>query len=239
MSDRHVRRSGTDYTQALLSLLPYGPAWSRDPFSILVQACTGLAGYWGFVDGRAADLLEIESDPRATIELITDWERNWGLPDPCLNNPPTDLFTRRAYLVAKMTLVGAQSRQYFIGLAEAAGYHITITEFLPYMTGVSRCGDSRWYNTGDTTHYLWQLGPPEMRYYWTVHVGAKDLIYFHCNSSQCGIDRLLKIGIPSDLECTFGKLKPAHTEIVYDFSQYLGLDFTNLINSQYLAMGMM
>jgi uncharacterized protein YmfQ (DUF2313 family) len=78
-----------------------------------------------------------------------------------------------------------------------------------------------------------------MRFYWTVHVGAKDLIYFHCNSSQCGIDRLLEIGIPTDLECTFGKLKPAHTEIVYDFSNYLGLDFTNKINSQYLAMGMM
>src|SRR5262245_31416208 len=85
--DRHVRRSGSDYTIALLNLLPFGQAWTRRAGSVLVNTVRGLADYWGFVDGRAADLLERESDPRQTLELLTDWERNFGLPDPCFKEP--------------------------------------------------------------------------------------------------------------------------------------------------------
>ena len=239
--DQHVRRTGSDYLEAFLSLLPSGQAWPKRVLdSVLFRACYGLCDYWGFVDGRAADLLEIESDPRITFELLGDWERNWGLPDPCLNQPPTGLIERRKALIAKMTMLGAQSRQFFLDLATAYGYTITITEYLPYMTGVSFVGDSRGvFNADDPTNYRWQLGPPEIRYYWTVHVSAKDFVYFRCNSSQCGIDRLLEIGVPSDLECVFDKLKPAHTQIVYDFSQFDGLNFTDKINSEYLALGMM
>jgi len=70
----------------MLSLLPTGQAWPRAPDSTLVLTITGLAYFYGFVDGRAADLLERESDPRKTIELLPDWEKAWGLPDPCF--PP-------------------------------------------------------------------------------------------------------------------------------------------------------
>ena len=87
--DRHVRRSGSDYTHAFLQLLPQGQAWPREQGSTLVQTCDGLSEYWGFVDGRAADLLERESDPRKTIELLPEWERAWGLPDPCFPSATT------------------------------------------------------------------------------------------------------------------------------------------------------
>ena len=110
--DRHVRRSGDDYAHALLELLPRGQAWPRWSGSTLVQAQTGLAEYWGVVDGRAADLLETESDPRITWELLPDWERAWGLPDPCLPSATT-IGERRRMLVMKMTLLGAQSRAFF------------------------------------------------------------------------------------------------------------------------------
>ena len=66
MSDRHVRRLGQDYGDAFLTLLPQGQAWPKYPGTTLDLACRGLAEYWGFVDGRAADLLETESDPRNT-----------------------------------------------------------------------------------------------------------------------------------------------------------------------------
>ena len=58
--DRHVRRTGKDYVQAILALLPQGQAWPREPQSTLVRTLTGLAEYWGFVDGRAADLLKLK-----------------------------------------------------------------------------------------------------------------------------------------------------------------------------------
>ena len=239
VEDRHVRRSGDDYAEALLGLLPHGQAWPRHPDSTLVLAVTGLAEYWGFVDGRAADLLEIESDPRATVELITDWERNWGLPDPCLKNPPTNLNDRHRALVAQMTLLGGQSRAFFIGVAASIGYTITISEFSPYMTGVSRCGDRTGiYNPDDPTRPYWALGPRENRYYWIVHVDALKFVRFYTGASQTGIDRLLAIFGPADLECFLGRWKPAHTIIIYDFSHFEGLDYTHPFNSMYLAMGL-
>ena len=115
MSDRHIRRTGDDYAQSLLALLPQGPAWSRDISSTLVKVCTGLAGIFGFVDSRAADLLERESDPRKTMELLPDWERNWGLPEECFPGGST-VEERRATLMLKMTLLGGQSREFFYTL---------------------------------------------------------------------------------------------------------------------------
>ena len=73
---------------------------------------TGLNQYWGHVDGRAADLLEIESDPRTTVELLPDWERAWGLPDPCFPNA-TSIAERQNMLVLVMTLLGGQSRAFY------------------------------------------------------------------------------------------------------------------------------
>jgi uncharacterized protein YmfQ (DUF2313 family) len=240
MADRHLRRSGRDYAQALLALLPWGQAWPRDPESTLVLTCQGLAEYWGFVDGRAGDLLETESDPRATIELLVDWERNWGLPDPCISDPPTDYFQRRINLVEKMTLLGAQSREFFIGVAAKLGYTITITEFSPYMCGVSHVGDrSDIYNPDDPTRQYWQLGPPEIRFYWIVHVDSMGLYKFYVSASVTGIDRLLRIGTAVDLECMLNRWKPAHTLIIFDYSARFALDFTQPYNTQWLPLGIM
>jgi uncharacterized protein YmfQ (DUF2313 family) len=238
--DRHVRRSGDDYGNAFLMLLPTGQAWPRHPLSTLVNASFGLCNYWGFVDGRAADLLETESDPRATLELLPDWERNWGLPDPCVTTPQS-IQARRTALVLKMTMQGGQSRQFFIDVAQKLGYTVTITEYLPYICGISRVGDTRSAldNPEDPTRFMWQLGPPELRYYWTVHVTSLKLEYFHTGSSQTGIDRLLSIGTAQDLECLIDRYKPAHTDVVFDYSAVSGLDFSQTFNSSYLALGIM
>ena len=295
MSDRHIRRSGDDYRDAFLELLPQGQAWPKHAVdSVLWQACDGLNNYWGFVDGRAADLLERESDPRQTIELLPDWERNWGLPDPCYTAPQT-VAARREALVQRMTMLGAQSRQWYIDFAKFLGYDITISEYRTFVCGIDRCGDNRVYgdpngpkpyynsmfvsgwlpvcdplgqllggppgtagtmsavgkapgganravgysgtvpvgrtsgkSTADATgsnttpalvlseYPNYGLGPPENRYYWTVHVSATTLMWFRCASGQCGVDPHLRIGIPTDLQCILNRWKPAHTQIIYD-----------------------
>lgn len=138
--DYHVRRSGDDYADAFLKLLPSGQAWPKTPDSTLESVTAGLARYWGTVDARAADLLEQESDPRKTIEILSDWERAWGLPDPCLQEPQT-IAERQRVLVQRMTLLGAQSRNWFKEVASWVGYDdITIDEFSPWIVGISRCG---------------------------------------------------------------------------------------------------
>jgi uncharacterized protein YmfQ (DUF2313 family) len=243
MSDRHLRRSGSDYTSAFLTLLPRGPAWSRDPDNVLVKAARGLCDYWSFVDGRAADLLERESDPRATMELLPDWERNWGLPDPCYKAPLT-IGERQFALVQRMTIEGAQSREFFIETAASIGYHITISEYRVFVVGIDRCGDSRVYGDGSSPMLnewdqpivnprgvpvaegelsdwpQYGLGPPPNRFYWTVHVDQAKLVWFRCGGGggQCGVDPHLRIGLADDLECLLNRWKPAHTIIIFDYS---------------------
>jgi hypothetical protein len=62
------------------------------------------------------------------------------------------------------------------------------------------------------------LGPETNRHYWTVHVSEAKLTWFRVGSGQVGVDPHLRIGLAEDLECLLDRLKPAHTEIIYDYS---------------------
>ena len=94
------------------------------------------------------------------------------------------------------------------------GYPIRIYEFAPYMAGISQCGDI----PDDVDRTRWELGPPEMRFLWTVNAIAESLQWLRCGAGQCGIDPHLEIEIFGDLECIFKRWKPAHTQIVWDYS---------------------
>jgi uncharacterized protein YmfQ (DUF2313 family) len=229
--DRHVRRSGDDYTQAFLQLLPQGQAWPREVDSTLARTCDGLAQYWGWVDGRAGDLLERESDPRFTIELLPDWERAWGLPDPCFPNATT-IGERQRMLWLAMTLLGAQSRAWFKWVADWIGFPLhleqwtddlgnihnaSIHEWSPFTAGISHCGDTRMVYD-QTGYYRWEIGPPEMRFYWTIQPSVASVTWFRASSGQAGVDPHVRVGVGQDLACLFRRWKPAHTDLVYDYS---------------------
>ncbi len=222
--DKHVRRSGADYAVAFRALLPQGIAWPTSPTSILSKIINGLTYIFGFVDDRAADLLETETDPRLTTELLPEWERAFGLPDDCFPLPPTDEDVRRSNLVTRMTMLGEQSRAFFIAQGLSIGETVSIREFAPYMTGVSRVGDTRMstVENSDPVHFRWQLGPPENRFYWTVKILA-----------------LLPSFSGADLFCVLRRWKPAHTDVVFDYS-VVGdnqLDFSEpLWDSTYIVL---
>ena len=195
--DRQVRRSGDDYAEAMLALLPRGQAWPKHKDSVVSKTVYGLCQIFGVVDGRAGDLLRIESDPRYTTEMLADWERNFGLPDDCIPLPPTTQAGRRTALVAKMTLLGGQSRAFFLAQAVALGETVTIEEYAPFMCGVSRCGDTS--AEYDGVQPRWELGAPEIRMFWTVKLTH----------------------VLTGVECTFRRYKPAHTEIVFKYTSVL------------------
>lgn len=218
VGDQHIRRGADDYAQGLSALLPRGVAWNRDPTSITAAAIRGLAGILAYFDGRAADFLEYEADPRYTIEMLPDWCRNFGIPDACSVGEPMNNDVLRAALVGKMTMQGGQSRAFFIQAAAGIGYTVTITEYAPFMCGVSMVGDTR-NAAGD---YRWSLGPPELRFFWTVHLGKTRLTWFRCSAGQCGVDPMLRIGLAVDLQCMFQRWKPSHTEVVFDYSTLQG-----------------
>ncbi|MGU3286446.1 YmfQ family protein [Methylobacterium mesophilicum] len=218
MADQFVRRSADDYAQAFDGLHPIGPAWPRAEAPVpsdtsvrgddeaLSDLTRGLAKVWGDkVDARAADLLFLETDPRYTGELLAEWERAYGLPDPCVPVVQT-LPERRQALVAKITTEGGQSRAFFIGVAASLGYSITITEYVPFQFGLSSFGGSRG-----------RLNPPGMRYVWRVRVSGGRSTRFQFGASSFGRDSLLEIREAEDLECIFRRWKPAHTLMFFDY----------------------
>lgn len=239
--DKHVTRTGEDYAEAMQALLPLGQAWPRAFESALMRVVRGLTRIWGDFEVRASKLLEQESDPRITVELLEDWERNWGLPDPCYT-APLSVEERQRALVQRMTIEGGQSREFFISVAAYIGYTISITEYRPFTIALDRCGDDRRYgiappptrddwgrlvcdpgggtlDPGELSEWPnYGLGPMENRYYWTVHVDAAKIVWFRVTSGQCGIDPHLTIGLADDLECLLNRWKPGHTQIVFDYS---------------------
>lgn len=239
MLDKHVRRTEKDYADAFSKLFPQGVAWPRAVNSTLMRLINGLSGIWGYIDDSAARLLEIESDPRTTTSLLPEWERAFGLPDPCIAEPQT-VGLRRSALVQRMTLLGEQSREFFIGIAASIGYAVTITEYRPFMVGIDRVGDNRTIGNGsvmrdafgrkilntvgvpisnlETSEYPYMLGPPENRFYWTVHVANARLTWFRVTKGEVGVDPHLRIGVATDLECILRRYKPAHTDIIFDYS---------------------
>lgn len=216
MPDRYIQRTGDDYAAGLANTLPRGAAWPRGLDEPLMQFVAGLGQIWGDVAQRADDLLTRETDPRATLEMLPDWERAFGLPDLCLAEPLT-VGDRQKALVARMTLLGGQSRDFFISLAAAIGYTIAIREYAPFMCGISQVGDT---TDGAGGEPRWEIGPPEIRFCWTVKVGETRLTWFRTGNGggQTGVDPHLRIALASDLECLLRRYKPAHTEIIFDYS---------------------
>jgi uncharacterized protein YmfQ (DUF2313 family) len=228
--DRHMRRNGLDYLYAFFRLLPLGIAWPRKPDTVFGKTCRGLANIWGFVDGRAADLLEIESDPRKTTDLpsygpfpglLDEWERAYGLPDPCFPDATSEQ-ARREMLVFKMTLLGGQSKEFFEWVSEWVGYNVEIAEYAPYMTGVSEVGNTVG-EYDDTGNYRWYLGAAEIRFYWSIRADQAVLKWFRAGQGggECGVDHHLEIYLESPLECLLRRWKPAHTELVFDYQASL------------------
>lgn len=192
----------TDYRAMLQDLLPRGAAWPRDPEATLTRLLDGLAAALVAVERRADDL-QRESDPRVTYELLPDWERAFGLPDPCLSLSNT-LQERRQDLMERVTGIGGQSVAYYLSVAARIGYQdVTVTEFRPFIAGHSRCGDRL-------------NGPHEIRFHWVMRVPGPRVTLFRTGASQIG-DRLGEIDRATDLECLIRRLAPAHTILHFSY----------------------
>lgn len=197
------------YAEALTKLMPRGRAWPEGGGAIWARLMLALAPEFRRADQRALKLLD-EADPRTCAETLPDWERVLGLPDPCTPGDAT-FNERRDAVVALLRFAGGASIAYFVSLADRLGYAIEVTEYRPFACARSSCG-----------HQLEprRIGSPTMRFVWTVALGNRRLRYFQVGigGSQTGIDPHLKIERATDLECLIARLKPAHTVVVFDYS---------------------
>ncbi|KAB7624312.1 YmfQ family protein [Alkalilimnicola sp. S0819] len=198
-----MSRTADQCLAELQALLPPGQALPRELEAVFTRLLAALADENARLYDRAAALIG-ESDPRYTLELLADWERVLGLPDPCSGDDQT-IQERRGSVVAKLLYEGGLSRQFFIDLAAALGYGIEIVEYSPFVCGISQCGVD-------------QLNPAEMRFVWRARLSEPRTTYFRCGESELGTDPLLKIDRADDLECLFKRRKPAHTTVFVDYT---------------------
>lgn len=194
------RYLGADYRNVLQGLIPRGRVWPRDPDAVLTDLLSGLAPIYERSNGRAADLL-IDVFPATTDELLPEWEKSLGLPDPCAG-PAATIQARRAQVVAKLTNSGGQSVAYFIDYAAKLGFVITITEYAPFRAGHSHAGDP--------------AAGPDWAHTWAVNAALNTIIYFRAGQSSAG-EPLASWG-NEVLECELNTIKPAHTVLQFHYS---------------------
>lgn len=198
-----MSRSAEDYQQELTALQPPGRALPRERTSIWQRLLLALAAELARIEARALDILD-EADPRSALELLPDWERVCGLPDPCTAGNTTIQERRRA-VVQRLTARGGQSVAYFEALADRMGYNVTIKECRPFMCGISHVGVDH-------------INPKEMRFVWFMRLTEPRATYFRVGSSQVGTDPLLKISRAEDLECMAQRLKPAQSRLFVSYT---------------------
>jgi uncharacterized protein YmfQ (DUF2313 family) len=193
--------SSSDYLQQLQALLPPGPAWASDDASFITHLFTGLAQELARVDGRVLQLVE-EADPRTVAELFSDWERVAGLPDACAVAFGGDqtVAQRRSALVGRLTTLGGQSPAYYIGVAAALGYAITITEFQQHSVN------------DDVNCYLFDAA---WNFAWQVNAALNTVTDLTVDST---VDDALAIWGNSLLECVIKRLAPAQSTVLFSYT---------------------
>lgn len=211
-----MARTASDYQEQLAALLPPGQAFPREAGGSLADLLAGMAEEWARVDARAEQLI-IDANPLASAELLPDWERVTALPDNCAGVLADTLQGRRAALLTKLASTGVQSAAYFVEVAAALGYAVTIEEFRPFRAGLSVAGDA--LTNGDWV------------FTWRVNAPAVTVTPFRAGRSGAG-EALAAWGNDT-LECKINQLKPAHT--VAQFAYFTPLAAPASLSVEYVA----
>ena len=185
-----------DYRDAMLRLLPRGPIWRRDPSSILAATLQALAPTYTRSTTSAGALL-VDAFPMTTLNLLPEWEQSLGLPDEC-TAPDASVLQRQAAVRAKWLGRGGSTTAWFVAMAAALGYAITITEFVPYTVDLPvdlPLVDEGW-------EFVWQ-------------VDTLALVTWYFSVDQSGVDDPLEDYTQSELVCRITREAPAGTIVFF------------------------
>lgn len=142
-----------DYRQAHSQMLPMGMVWTKSKDSVMQRLFSGFSAGYARLHSRVFDV-STELDPRATSELLADWEKFAGLPDEC-SRFSGSVPERRSALVAKLTATGGSTASYFSDLVTVLGYAgVRVAEFPVARFGRARFG-ARFH--GVAWRNVWQI----------------------------------------------------------------------------------
>jgi uncharacterized protein YmfQ (DUF2313 family) len=186
------------FARMLKALLPRGVLWRLEQGSAISNLLLGVSDELARIDARGENLID-EIHAPSTFELLADFERVYGLPDPCLGEDQSTS-QRIASVVQRITAIGGQTAAYYIGIAAAIGFTITITEFKAHDVD----DDVEYSLLSEAWNFAWQVNAPlntvgEL----TVEETVDDALAWFGNEQ---------------LECVLEELKPAHTEIIFAYA---------------------
>lgn len=194
--------SASDFATSTQALLPRGRAWPRRADSLLYALCQAVGDCLAVVHAWFVTLLDVESDPSQTVQLLPAWETDFGLPDACAPSSQT-VAERQAALTSKITAsLGGQSATYFESVAAALGYSITIKTWDCFQLGSTPLGSP--------------LVRGEWRFAWQVTTSGVAVSRFTLGKSQLG-EPFWSLNA-TGLECRFRKLAPAYSTLWFDYT---------------------
>lgn len=185
-----------DYGAAAQALLPQGQATIGSRLAALLRA---LAIEDARVEAAAWRLLG-EADPRTTTALLSEWEYDFGLPDPCGGDEQTVEERRRALIARILDRPGGASIDYLVRFAAGYGYVITISEPAVLRAGF-RAGDRAY---GDDWLWAFVVHAPETTITSVFRAGSRA-------------DERLRTWGNGRLECLINQAKPAHTVALFAY----------------------
>lgn len=177
----------TAYQHQLRQLLPRGVLWTGALKSMLNRTLASLGDELARVVARGVVLVE-ESDPSTATETLPEWESAWGLPDATVTEIPATSALRRLAITQKVIKTGGQHAAYYIQIAAACGYTVTVTDGFSstvFRTGIGRTG-SRLYGV-------------EWAHYWVMTITATAPVAL----SHAELERIIT------------EISPAHTVVAF------------------------
>lgn len=200
-------------------LLPKGRAWEKFRLHPLIE---GIVGEFCRFEERTEAFLNVELDPGKADELLTDWESMVGIPDECTPENQT-LQERREAVLERLARVGALSADFYESIGEFLGFDITVQDCNQFLVGRGRVGDALCNNSiadkfevgnnavGDQLQvFSWQS-------YFEVILPIAEASLFRVGNGVVG-EPLRTFGNQL-IQCTIRKLKPAHTGVVFSFTE--------------------
>jgi uncharacterized protein YmfQ (DUF2313 family) len=156
------------------------------------------------VDGRSLDAAQAQAEilleemfPDTSVLLLPSWERICGITPPS----GASIQSRQAAVLAQLrSTPGDIKKPYFIALAARLGYTITIVNYVPFMSGWGRAGDSLYIT----------LAP----YIWIVTVVGTPVYHFRAGQSAAG-EALTSWPSQGALQALLNNLKPADVCMVF------------------------
>ncbi|MEO3997173.1 putative phage tail protein [Mesorhizobium sp. CAU 1732] len=198
--------------QGGLALWPRGSAWGT-PDGEAPSVTSKIAGLTRVLLAPFAMLyasawkLTLESRSATLVDSLDEWERDYGLPDPCVTEPQT-ITQRRDSLAARVQSLATITPADVVRMAARVGYIIALEEPEAFLVGESHCLG------------IGELSDAALEQQWVVHVFDAPASQFEAGIGDAGVTRLLDFdhGV---LECAIRRIAPAWTAVVFSYASLL------------------